>query len=246
MIFDSDWTVRVMKMRWIEFYGLPGAGKTTLKNVIINEYRRYGGIYTYRELDRKNSGWLYKRLGPFRFFSLRRFRMLLRMAKKGKAGFAFRTLKRVYYVERICCTYRKYADMPGVCIVDQGIVQAVLSVFHDKRIKNADEAGVLFKMILDEFSDSITFVHSMIQPEESLMRVRERNKEGVSRMDEITDDKALLMALTVLKENFEELEPYMKDCDTIDVDMAGDIQKNAELIIPYLRIGSRDAASADK
>lgn len=221
-------------MRWIELYGLPGSGKTTLTDAIKNDNCHGAGVYTYNEIVGPNTGWFDRDTALFRFFSFHRFIMFLKIAIEGRARFSLTTLKRVYYVERICCVYCKYSSLSGYCIVDQGIIQAVFSIFHNRVIKNVDKVGAIIEKLFSEFSDSVILVHTNIQPEISLQRVRERNKVGRSRMDEISDDQGLLTALTILNNNFNALEPYLKNYNPIEVNMGNDIQKNVDVIVPYL------------
>lgn len=218
-------------MKWIEFNGLPGCGKSTLSNCLLQEKK--GEFYSYSDIACQEKSWLARNLRWIPYIRFKRLYHFFMLAKVSGAKLNASLLKRLYCVERICCTYRCNQSIEGICIVDQGIIQGVLAIVYLNSLKDSAKLKKHFLAIANELRQEVCFINAYISADVCFSRIRTR-QNGRSRLDEIKDDDQLLEALTIQERNFCLLRKYLTDFDSLNLDMELEIIENVDRLRFFL------------
>lgn len=189
----------------IDLYGLPGCGKTTLADIITSFSD--GASVSIGRLPELTS---YARKHPIQFLltsiSIDQFYLLF------KLFFSFPILKikdwRIYkgFIEFLLLyRYAKKVYVNDYIIVDHGFFQSVVSLTFGKVETVSDKSLQILGEILKEIGIDVP-IYCKIKPEESLIRIRIRNRHSkTSRVDNNPDNRKLLNTLTIQSNMFESL-----------------------------------------
>ena len=215
----------------IEFYGLPGAGKTTtafaiqkqLRNMeirvlspkrIIDHQCKYKEIVLSKEIRDVYIIFL-KALFLVRPITRERIRFM-NMAFNYWLG-----IKNFHIAEK---------QKNGICILDQGIVQAFVSMAYLGKITNKEKYCRCIQQVVDML-DNVIFVNCRINPDISIMRMRARKPNG-GRLQQIKNDNELRKMLQIQMLQFERItEKSVKGA--IMIHMNEQAEANAEKIVEY-------------
>jgi len=193
-------------MRFIEFNGLPGCGKTTISGELYNLMGAHGmpPVY-YNDVREKFPEGIWKRILHI-IFKLR----LREIADLYKISLCFDKISfkerwiRILYVEQIAYNYRKFQADTRICIADQGLIQGIISIgyIHDFRslASKSDFVHRTFEF-LRPYYDEILFVSTQIDVKDSYTRLRGR-KNNFGRFDKVSDDDLLQLNLKKQEEIF--------------------------------------------
>ena len=204
-------------MKVVEFYGLPGVGKTTTANLLINLYLEKGyRVPSIKQLQNFKS---FKRLHLltlpkillFSLFCLIKFKTLIDLMMLSKnQGFSFKKrvhrsvilLKTLFTVQR----FKKY----DLLILDEGIKQNLWSLFLNSQIKKIDEIIVLEQKQLVKLE-----THFLIVLETSLKtvidRIQSRIKTSKQTRFNYMSSKELKVTLEKNLINYETLKNLSKN-----------------------------------
>lgn len=209
----------------VEFNGLPGTGKTTICKELREKYKIEGinCIYRYEIQETRVKRWLsYVIDGSIHLFWLGIF-FVLRDIKGGikerwKIIFVLIAYYRMYY-------YYLKDNRSEILIVDQGILQALISIAHLDEIVSGIELKRIF-MFLKKKNIFFTSIDCITDINVSFERIHNRKQIG-SRLDICTDDE-LLLGLNIQSRNFEVVRACYLDVYTEKFQMSVDTKMSSE------------------
>lgn len=223
----------------IEFNGLPGTGKTTiathLKKMldeagIHNEF--YGRIPCYSKKENFNLALKYGKKFSFEFFKF----VLCRdwNVTKNRIKIAISVI--AYYNFYFRCNKEK---TPQVLLIDQGIIQGLISVAHTDEIKKKKRIDKIIKTIKNL---DIRYISSIANAEISKERLVHRENGGsrFDKMNEIEREKNLYAQ----QKNFEIIRSSINEViDSkylIEIDTSIEPQQNAKIIFDTIIKGLKN------
>lgn len=224
-------------MQFIEFNGLPGCGKSTvslaLKDVLEKQSRE---VYLFSDVMLKFPTGTLNRLA----FCIQKWNIieaikLYRIAACANGGNLRVTLRRIVIAENICASYRALSRTPGICIVDQGILQAILSIIHTHEVSDKEKLKSLATEILSCYSD-VFYVNAGASEKTARERIRHRNFCDGSRLNFIFDDNELEGELAKLTDSLLILRSLIEvpGFSGINITMDRSVQDNSRIIAERL------------
>lgn len=188
----------------IEFFGLPGCGKTTLENYLITEGTANSWSFC-RMSSLTNEYRQTSLLFKIKTFPYKSFFLLLLMSCKLPPILSLKNIRIYSSLFRIVLAYH-YANnvrKKNQVIVDHGIIQSIVSILYSYPQFYKKNKKIISMFIRSICVDS--YVFCSIEPLTSLRRIRQRNRTKEGRLDAIKDDSVLLQYLTNQKKQFEQL-----------------------------------------
>lgn len=218
-------------MQIIEFNGLPGTGKTTIANNLIRSLENKGYICIRKYGQGSLLSFCYRCL---RFPSCLRLLYLLikfqRTLSTRASNWRIALLVIHFYQ-----TYLLFERRKGEAfyIVDQGIIQGIISMAHTNEISNVD----LLKSIVSIISRNILFwrMDCITNEDISFDRIRSRTPAG-SRLEQF-DDNDLHEALRIQSINFDIVRKVFSSQETkrvIELNTEDSIEMNVIRILKLI------------
>lgn len=202
-------------MKIVEFNGLPGSGKTTISYELFNLYKvNREDVATYDNLrERVPRRPFYAVPYMLKNYSFHEIFLMLKMVSCFKGVPLKEYLRRILYTEQIAYNYRMIEAKPGICIVDQGLIQGVISLgyvysFKEECCKIRWERYV--RKFLFRYRDNILYVNVELLPEDAQARIEARSGHDKDRFDNVTDKNELFRMLMVQKERFDILHNLLR------------------------------------
>lgn len=191
----------------IDFYGLPGCGKSTISHLLANELRKdfkvvepsYDMDHSHSAVDRLlrksiETLWLLLRY-PKTFYSL--FRLI--------EGCGFRCWKKEFYINLLNISYKVNSlkkKSAHYIVFDQGLWQSVVSLFYMK--ENKEDVIVAYNKLLTIVPNSVGYTNIYVQVDaNTAIKRMETRKAAISRvqlLDEISRMKELQNQLTLMED----------------------------------------------
>lgn len=214
-------------MQIIEFNGLPGAGKTTIANQLKYELesKGYSCISSFKQ----------ESLFILMFYCLRYpscLQLLYKLFRLSKNAINDKVnrgivLLIVHYYQQYLLSKKAKEDF---CIVDQGIIQGIISLFHTRELSDSE----LLKSISSTIMKHISFwrVDCIVNESFSFDRIRTRTPAG-SRLEKLNDE-ALLLAFRTQAINFSVVRDAFSSAynsQSIVLDTANNVDSNVQIII---------------
>lgn len=217
----------------IEFNGLPATGKTTIANslFLLLENNDIHCIKSFVKYKWQTNGYTV-------FLSLRLIKLyflLQKFAKRIKPR-----QNRLTHIIGEMYHFRSYWDFCSnkndrrVLVVDQGLIQSIVSIGHVDKIEDYDS----LKRVLEYYNENkIIFisVNCILDPQLSFDRIKDR-PENSARMHKIPREQ-LLNAMEKQADNFSGVRNCFSDVmsiKTITVDTTCDPNENARIILNQL------------
>ncbi|MCR5206174.1 MAG: AAA family ATPase [Lachnospiraceae bacterium] len=184
-------------MKVIEFFGVPGSGKTTYSQRLIRQLKEKGNKvliygdykqYNYKKLILKA---LTHRAG--RSFCLHMLLLVFKNRLLTKAD----VLKRGIYCLSFIGFYLSNKGK-GYIVMDEGVVQGAVSALYTYNKRPVDFRGLV--KALSKLSGRYVFID--ISPQEASSRISLRNTPGHGRLDDIGDVDERIGIITHQSENF--------------------------------------------
>lgn len=192
----------------IEFYGLPGCGKTTLRsNLLLLPSKHTGSIQEVMVLYKQES-FFYRlfHLPIKRWWLLSMFLISIpekrKNAKSDYVALFYKVLAYNY------CASKSPFDF---VVVDHGIVQQLGSILHNMDYKLSDKSLKRVLLFLNSIKNTL-FAYCQISSELSLKRMKMRKRDG-GRIDAVMNDT--VQALYYLEK---ERMLFSKISDSLDND----------------------------
>lgn len=218
----------------IEFNGLPGTGKTTVSHV-LGQLLEASGIrcaYTYELQESK-----LKRYFSYLYdgsivvaYLVKKIIDDIKPERPERNKMIFLVVK--YY--RMYLNYKKLCENE-ILIIDQGIVQALISIAYNDHITSSKGVENLFRYLKKK---KITFLCVNCNTDSllSFERIKKRNQKG-GRLD-VLDGQELVQILDLQKENFEMIRECIYKINgrdtSINIDTNNEPHINAEILIKGL------------
>ena len=219
----------IKKTVLIDFYGLPGSGKTTIFSLLTEKLRENGKLVDTiygKGRTRPARQPVAKIMGTI---SALRFFLKVRPYLNKRSFYADRTFLRIW-METCLVFYRlRKAKHNEYIVADQGIIQAIVSLTANDDKANIEE---LVKIFLKNNKYEIIHVYVDIPVEVSLHRLETR-QNGTSRVEKLKYDqrKAALFSLSTKFEKINSvLCPIVINNTDIEAEQAADILLSKILI----------------
>lgn len=218
----------------IEFYGLPGAGKTTVSRRLQQRSLEMGlasvTMYYRNIFHRKSQSLLFApRYWKIIKASSSYAKLLSKRCK------AFRILSMIRFVRM----YRHFvSDKPADClVVEQGFFQAMISIANFERLPESDKLTNLLELI-DLNSLPLLLVKCNVSDETANERVLSRPLKGKGcRVEKLTDEERI-KAFLVQSYNFSFLRENMNrlycSVDEVEIDTEKPVESNVDIILNHI------------
>lgn len=223
--------------RIIELYGLPGCGKTTLRDSVIQMSVEDKSFVLMSELSRQ-----FKRLPFFtklRYIPWRQLWCILSffacMPKLRISEFVY---YKVFFSFAIVYSFSKFARGTSFVVIDHGFAQAVVSLMNGHAGSLSEKQKERLSRIICHFKDSY-FLYCHLSTETSLQRMRLRDR-GNGRLDVMTNDDELRTKLLEQKEIFDSLYTCFNSIDNVKSCMIDSEQTPVECITQFINTVIKD------
>lgn len=182
----------------IEFNGLPGTGKTTvahsLKEILDSEYIVQLKYCCERPRLIRYASYFFDGSAKLYVLAYKYTRRATKQYKKSN----------LKYIGILIAYYRAYRSFlktkkDEVLIVDQGILQALISIHHDTYIVDSKYLKRIFQFLYKK-NIHITVVNCESNTQLSFQRIKSRNTDG-GRLD-VCDDAERKRILKIQEQNF--------------------------------------------
>ena len=188
----------------IELYGLPGCGKTTLCEKLIN--------YFPQKIIDVESIWLnFREQSVIRQISAIPFKTLTKLLflflLSPKLSKKELNIYIGFFVHIMAYSYVRKTKYEYL-ISDNGLIQDVVSLFYKKESKFSRKHVTVICSLLKDFDNS-TQIYCDIPVTLSLERIRKRNRNK-GRLDLISENKKLLGALTIQSDFFRKVNDMLR------------------------------------
>ncbi|MBR2927387.1 MAG: AAA family ATPase [Clostridia bacterium] len=220
----------------IEFNGLPGTGKTTVAKALSS---RLDNTYHVRfKYDAATSRLQY--YVSYLFDGSLKLHLLA--ARYAKYATQNRDKDKRKYIGVLIAYYKAYRRFLKQCpneilIIDQGILQALISIHHGDLIENAQYLKPIFNFLTKK-KINISLVNCSNDVTTSLQRITSRNTSG-GRLD-ICDDHERENVLNSQIHNFTVIRQVcaeaMGNCKCIEINTLETPEQNALRISDYLEL----------
>lgn len=212
-------------MKIIELYGIPGSGKSTITEKIINRLKKNGNkIFCLEDYLNVNS----KLLTLKGFFSIDGQRFILGMLSEGIGKGFFKDkmrVKRAVFCLSLIGFYKKRHDADYI-VLDEGVIQGFVSaLFNWKSTFGLKWLAKVMK------SCGVCCGFIATTPKTANRRLVKRNTPGHGRCDRIEDDEARLEILRIQYRRFFRIYRYADKLGVYSFKVESGEQKEIENII---------------
>lgn len=219
----------------IDFYGLPGCGKTTLCKTLINQYPDKVIDVDAVWVSYWTQNW-FKRISEIPIFVV--FKLFFLFLRSPKLSKEERNIYRGFFVHIISYSHFKRMNYK-VLLSDNGLIQDLVSLFYKKESIFSKKHARTFSSLIKGYTN-LNQVFCDIPVALSLERIRTRNRNK-GRLDLIRDNKNLENALTVQSEFFQKMNVMLKSIgiDFYKIDMnsgAENVVEQVKILFPFLQV----------
>lgn len=221
----------------VEFYGLPGSGKTTIVNETIKELKDKYKVFTLDDVYFYKQGKFNELLIYIKsiiyFDNFRLIISLLRCFKsisRERLSDSLRLLKFRYQLIKF---YQK--ENFDVLILEEGLIQYLTSVAY-KNPLNLDQMTKLFKSTEIDAKDYY-YINLFIDKHESLDRIRKRallDKNTAKRRTDSLGDEYALTVLAVTKTNMDLINGLIQNQKNVIISSMNTINESVNLITSFV------------
>ena len=195
----------------VELYGLPGCGKTTLRDNLTKESSGLSYVMMTELTQQYRKLPLHKKIQYIPWSSWRAvLRFLMIMPKLSLKDWRF---YKTFFAFTLMYNFTKYAKRECYIVNDHGLLQALVSLMYGHSDGLTEKQCKHFFKILCMMPNCL-FVYCHLSSEMSFRRIRGRNR-NVGRLDLIKDDALLLDSLRSQEKLFDTLHRLMNACDGI-------------------------------
>ena len=195
-------------IRVVEFYGLPGCGKTTLKDIMVSSpVINAGSIHDLLHFFIKEKV-LYKltHLPLKQWCLLSLFLLSLKGRRKNSKKFYIDL-----YYKVLVYSYFVIKPPYDYIIVDHGLIQQLGSILHNMNYEISDKSLQFFLRFVNSMKNTI-LVYCRISSTNSLNRIIGRNR-SVGRIDAVMNDRQ--KALFYLEKEYNLFEIFSESANNV-------------------------------
>lgn len=222
-------------MVYFELYGLPGAGKSTVSNIVVAQLKSRGyKLATYDDI--------YYRLGRGYFRKIRFYLEVLYHFSEYRLFFYFFKLykcchkrnirylnKLIYFSHQILMTAN--SGSYDIIFLDEGLIQFISSLFYAESYQNNKYLKNIVA-ILDEYI-KINPVFCSIEVNESMQRIKNRPYQRKTRYSFSVGSSMLKSVLEYRNYNLKSISSAFPP--HIQIDMLENVEDNANLIVEKVK-----------
>ena len=235
------------KAEIIEFYGLPGSGKSTISKMLINKLAEYNILcidfnrYVYK--NKRNFKALISGLFELRLKDIKLFYCYAILIIR-QSNFKLNTIKKYFAFVRNHLLLKSLfnKNIYNYIILDQGFVQEMVSIAYNYNNMFTDNDISLknfFSYVQSSFSNYM-FIYVVVDGEMCKQRLKQR-KKGNSTLDNVIDNDTYLNKLIQTHQmNFDIIQKQNKIIPTLVINSCNSAMDNANKIIA--RILQKDKA----
>lgn len=212
-------------MRILEFYGLPGSGKSSIAQLLIRKYLNAGiDVVTaddYLRIYSKKINIIRGLFCPLGFrYAFFVFIILIRL----KLILNFDVVIRMIRILPLFYFYKE--NVSKLIIMDQAVIQQYVSAFFDY-CELANEDIDIIGMIVKKYN--IMPLHVIVPLKEANNRINKRNNQNHGRLDSISDENNRRRILLIQCKNFELTNQYLNSLKrNIELDNTKVLQNNLD------------------
>jgi len=191
----------------LDFYGLPGCGKSTISHLLANELRKnFIVVEPSYDMDHGHSvvGRLLRKSFETILLLLRYPRSFYSLFSLIK-GCGYSCLKKDFYINLLNISYKINSlkkQSAHYIIFDQGLWQSVVSLFYMK--ENKEDVIVAYNKLLSIVPNSVCYTNIYVQVDtDTAIKRMDNRKAAISRvqlLDEISRMKELQNQLTLMED----------------------------------------------
>lgn len=219
----------------IDLFGLPACGKSTLTQYLCENNETDLRVETLQMVLHK-MGKL-ERIKLLFSFSLKQFlvslyiQIVVKLDKRHERVLWFSWYRHGLYYQYI----KKYSDC-DVVLVDHGDVQSFVSIEHGKDLHSKKTFVNACKYYLS-LSPASIYVFCKIGVDDSLNRIKKRNRFYSGRIDKLGSDNLRLIELEKEKERFDFFFQMVKNCrKRVEIlDMNKELPEIAKDLLSYIK-----------
>ena len=215
----------------VELFGLPGCGKTTLTDFLIDQDQTIG-ITSYVRLQflwQQYCSLPYaKKLSSLPFVAW--FYCVLFIISVPRIPLKKWRLYRSFFYLSILYSAKRKLRTSEYILVDHGLVQSAQSVIYGHADTLSQRSWTLLLKILRSLKVD-ALVYCKIPIDMSLKRIRMRNRKNDGRLDMIEDDSQLRSILSMQElffDNAFDTSQTLEDTHVLNIDTSGTIDNIAE------------------
>lgn len=213
----------------IELYGLPGCGKSTLRDSLVkitdvNQKKFCIQSEMTKAILNNNILFILLRIPYKTFWFLLQVILMLPKTKKI-------SVYRKLFMHAYCYHQANFVNGYDYIVMDHGLIQSLIGILSGKEYKFNNRELVCIKKLLDSIPH-ITYVNCKISTRKSLDRIRKRGRD-YGRLDVIKEDSILEEKLLLQKKQFEQIySSISNNCNrSICIDMEQSIDTITSQII---------------
>lgn len=234
---EDTMNIKIDESYLIELNGVPGCGKTTIVNELIEVFRLQGvNIMTLKDVYFYKEKMKYSKILHL-LYALFSIRVLAVNINVIKFLFCFKfNVSRLMDALRLIKLYfqliRVYENKKNILLLEEGILQYTASIPYLDSIKDNDSVARLISSMLQPI-DKVLIVNCEIDIKESLKRIKERGlkaPEFKQRRFDALDEKECISALEKNYDNLNKLRHLCKNKEHISIFMNADSKHNAKII----------------
>lgn len=223
-------------MKFVEMFGLPGCGKTTISRALVNRLCLTQNMVIVTRKDISSAiDMMYKHailvpifyLYHYLFFPYAGFKRHLHAFAD---QFHFSKLRMIYEVYCIIMyhKYKKHILVPGYFVLDEGFVQFLSSIAHGEEVKKNSLLYTLCNDILNISKDTM-YIDCRLESSIVVQRIIVRGKQDRFRYSSELQDK-----LALKQRNLKTISEALSPQNQLILDMEKTPERNTETIIDLL------------
>ena len=208
-----------MKCVFLELYGIPGVGKTTIAKILNKKFQNMSQrVIMYSEMFQKlqeSDMWRIKLfLSEFDWRLFKCFWFSLRMVSSISKRSMF-DIKYIVFVIMNILAYKKFTKfVDGIVICDEGVIQYIFSLFYDREIQNLNPIQLIIREINNFYPNTI-YINIIASHNTIVKRIIERS-DGESRLDKESENQ-IRKIVNVQEENMRLVSSCIGDVRRIEV-----------------------------
>lgn len=231
------------KTKIYEFFGYPGAGKTTIQSYIKNKHQLVNGkriacrsdFYDWLALNctfiEKKMIWLIYPLSSIKLF------LMLILSCKIKDIIKIDTSRRIISFIKEALLLKCYikSNKEGVLILDQAIIQRLWIIWIDKSLPNRDHIKEIILLVQNIIGADFSYIFLDVNLNTSVNRINQRT-HGNSRFDRIDNLNTLKISISNQVDMMELIMDVLKKSGNslLVISTENQIEKSTNKIIDWM------------